>query len=182
MTNKKVSDGIRKAKQLKNYKLFFNEIFKQFSDVEDIDFKALQLYCDGCTYEDIGDVQELTSQRVRNNVSRGITKVSLTIKKNRDKAKKYDMLLERSKELEKAMTTINGLSSVCDLADILEQRVFDQDFSTRLLCALKTNPKISTVRDLTKLKKIDLLRLRNMGKRSIEELESFLNSIGHKLK
>lgn len=60
---------------------------------------------------------------------------------------------------------------------ILSMRISDCDLSVRALCCLK-NAGISTVGELIKCNKYYLLKYRNFGKKSLAEIEDFLESNG----
>ncbi len=60
---------------------------------------------------------------------------------------------------------------------LLGQKITDLDLSVRTLNITKANG-IETVRDLVRLKKTDWLKFRNGGKKSLAELDDFIQSIG----
>ncbi len=62
-----------------------------------------------------------------------------------------------------------------------ERRLVDLDFSVRSLCCFKAMG-LETVGDLVNMTKQELLRTRNFGKRSLEEVEDFLSKYNLKLK
>ena len=66
-----------------------------------------------------------------------------------------------------------------EVNEILSKRLRDCDLSVRCLCCLKA-AELETVRDLCRCSKTDLLKFRNFGKRSLMELEEFLDSNGLK--
>ena len=57
--------------------------------------------------------------------------------------------------------------------DLLDQKMEDQDLPVRALNCLR-NAEIVTVRDLVKYKRADLLKFRNFGKRSLTEIDEWL--------
>ncbi len=63
---------------------------------------------------------------------------------------------------------------------VLNTKVVDCDFSVRLLIALKQFD-VHTVGDILKITHSDMLKARNFGKKSIDELTVFLSSRGLKL-
>lgn len=64
---------------------------------------------------------------------------------------------------------------------LFERRLVDLDFSVRSLCCFKAMG-LETVGDLVNMTKQELLRTRNFGKRSLEEVEDFLSKYNLKLK
>ena len=65
------------------------------------------------------------------------------------------------------------------MENLLSKKLADCDLSVRTLCCLK-GAGIETVGDLCRYSRSDLLRMRNFGKKSIMEIEDFLqdNKIG----
>ena len=59
---------------------------------------------------------------------------------------------------------------------IYDTEIINLDISTRALNCLKMN-KINNIRQLASLKITDLLKLRNLGKKTIQELDSLLKSM-----
>ena len=64
-----------------------------------------------------------------------------------------------------------------EVSELLSKRLSDCNLSVRCLCCLKA-AELETVRDLCRCKKTDLLKFRNFGKRSLMELEEFLEKNG----
>ena len=64
-------------------------------------------------------------------------------------------------------------------ADFLNQKLVDCNLSVRALCCCKS-VGIETIADLAAYKKMDLLKFRNFGKKSITELDDFLSGLGLK--
>ena len=56
---------------------------------------------------------------------------------------------------------------------ILDQRVFNFELKTHTLSILR-KAKVETVRDLVRLNKIDILKIRNAGKKTLAELDDFI--------
>ena len=57
--------------------------------------------------------------------------------------------------------------------DLLDQRIEDQDLPVRVLNCLRC-AEIETVRELVRSKRADLLKFRNFGKRSLTELDEWM--------
>ena len=64
-----------------------------------------------------------------------------------------------------------------EVNELLDKRLRDCELSVRSLCCLKA-AELETVRDLCRCSKTDLLKFRNFGKRSLMELEEFLEGNG----
>lgn len=63
----------------------------------------------------------------------------------------------------------------------LDEKISDCDLTVRALTQLRCM-NVETVEDLVKLKRTDLLRQRNMGKKTVSEIEDFLYTHNLKLK
>ena len=61
--------------------------------------------------------------------------------------------------------------------ELLDQKLEDQDFPVRVHNVLRY-AELETVRDLVKMKRADLLKFRNFGKRSLTELDEWLEKNG----
>lgn len=66
------------------------------------------------------------------------------------------------------------------LCELLYTSIMDCDFSVRLINALKSHD-ISTLADIVNYEKHDLRRIRNLGRKSMMELEDFLEEKGLRL-
>ena len=96
------------------------------------------------------------------------------------------MLDSREREIEELMQQITDLKSRCSVEDGAEQTtnnsilmmpIRDIDFSTRTWNALVT-AEIETIGDLVKCRRDDLLKYRNFGKKSLAEIEDWLEAHG----
>lgn len=65
--------------------------------------------------------------------------------------------------------------------EILNKRIYDTDLSTRTKNSLRST-EIEFVYEIIEYSKNDLMRCRNMGKKSLDEIENFLTLHGLKLK
>lgn len=62
---------------------------------------------------------------------------------------------------------------------LLKKKLVDCNLSVRALCCCKS-AGIETVADLAAYKKMDMLKFRKFGKKSITELDDFLSGLGLK--
>ena len=111
-------------------------------------------------------------------------------KRTCDENNRLTVLLEsqqnRIKELETQLGIRNdsdgGESGVpgyskMELAEVLGRRLADEHLTVRSLNCLKA-ADIETVSQLVRCKKTDLLKFRNFGKKSLTELDDYLDSLG----
>lgn len=137
-------------------------------------------FLDGNNLTDISNKHNLTRERTRQILEKGIrrlerveTYVSLLEKNRRYSSEKRDLEF-RITFLEKLIK--KQLPST-DLTRFLSQKLIDMDLSVRALNCLR-NAEVYTIGDLVQYNKKDLLRFRNFGKKSLNELEDFLKEHG----
>jgi len=93
--------------------------------------------------------------------------------------KKLEELERRIKKLEKLLKKIHGKEITYSLFDNI--MVTDLGLSVRANNAF-LGAGIKTIEDLTEKKRIDLLKMRNIGKKTLEEIRKALYRYGLKLK
>ena len=157
----------------------------------------LQALIDGRQISELSEDYYLTSSRIMQIVNKGIHKVS-TMKKWPEWHKDYKRLADenyrlsvlldnqqtRIKHLEVELNIVNtdgGESAVpgyskLELAEVLGRRLVDENLTVRSLNCLKA-ADIETVSQLVRYCKTDLLKFRNFGKKSLMELDAYLDSI-----
>lgn len=144
---------------------------------------------EGQDYEEIGERFGLTRERVRQIFYRGCQKArnledikgclneNFALKSENHELKRcINMMREEIKELQKPEQLVCE-GNADDITKLLNTKIADMDLSVRVLTCLKS-ADIVTIGDLCKYKQSDLLRFRNFGRRSLTELEDFLESIG----
>lgn len=89
----------------------------------------------------------------------------------------YNRSNQRSEALAKALAKYGGPAGIHKLTNLFSERVRDLDFTVRAINCM-TAADIDTVADLVQCRKEDILKFRNFGKKSMRELDSFLESNG----
>ena len=147
----------------------------------------------GATFEEIGDELCLTSERVRQIFCTAIRKSS-HLEHLRDELDEYEALKRKYTSLKSALevmdndfkeylkmrfqTNDDSKKNVEDakeqeLINLLSTQVTQFNFSVRCLNCLRS-ADIRTVGDIVRCRKTDFLRLRNFGRKSLTELDDFL--------
>ncbi len=166
----------------------------------------LKEYLDGSEFEAIGDEYGLTRERTRQIVEKAMQKLgslepygdvlnrcndteaenkmmrSLLKKQDAELAELRDKLnikVEHDKHKtaeEKAMDELSEQDK--EILGILNTRLVDMNLTVRSLNCLKA-ADLETFGDLVKCKKIDLLKQRNFGKKSLGELDDLLETMSN---
>ena len=89
------------------------------------------------------------------------------------------LFVDLSEEASKAVTVVDAVETQQD--KILEMTIEELDMSVRSFNCLK-RAGIDTVRDLVNKTEEDMIRVRNLGKKSLEEVIQKLQSLGLSLK
>lgn len=102
--------------------------------------------------------------------------------KNFRKIYEYERLKEKYNKLKNFIEGLEFIKKEFNTPAVSEPEVYskkvrDLDFSVRALNCLKV-AGIETVRDLTRTSKPDLLKFRNIGKKSLIEIESMMQTLG----
>lgn len=93
-----------------------------------------------------------------------------------------EILKEKNDEIARLHAQLEGRQAVIDdethkMSKLLATSVWDCDLSMRTLNTLR-NADVETLRDLVHLHRGDLLKFRNFGKKSLTELDEFLEHYG----
>lgn len=160
-------------------------------------------YLNGEYLEDIGYTYGCTRERVRQIVEKAIRKsIVLTVfseklERLEDLEAENGMLKARAASMERRLLEYEKPAEPVDksLCDTLSTKLSDCPLSTRALNALHAGlwdnrfcfgkndsryivPPCETLGDVCRLSKQDILKLRNMGKRTVCEIEDFLEASG----
>lgn len=167
---------------------------------------VLKEYLDGSEFEAIGDEYGITRERTRQIIEKGMRKLgslepygdvlnrcneaesenkmmrNLLKKQEAELAELRDKLnikVEHDKHKtaeEKAMDELSEQDK--EILGILNTRLVDMNLTVRSLNCLKA-ADLETFGDLVKCKKIDLLKQRNFGKKSLGELDDLLDTMSN---
>lgn len=90
--------------------------------------------------------------------------------------------LEKNKKLEKEINlNIKKTMNVEGLADVNKIKIWDVGFSAKTYSYL-SRVKIQTLGDIAELTEKELFEIRNLGRKSIEEIKNVLENYGLKLR
>ena len=184
---------------------FLRDVFTCVAEVAgeelltDREYQILHDLLNGRKLDDIAEKYYLTTSRIQQIVNKAVHKIA-TMKSWPKSHKEYKntmaenarliILLENQqahiKHLE-AMLNINntdgsgGESAVpgytkLELAQLLGRKLVDENLTVRSLNCLKA-ADIETVSDLVRYSKTDLLKFRNFGKKSLAELDDYLDNL-----
>lgn len=150
----------------------------------------IDFYVKLLSYDEIGEKYDITRERVRQQLQKAGTRLSVLVNTVFDEkygfnyyqqrcadletelaVHKADLLILRKEEEEKLLAPI----------EILGKLLVDCDFTVRLLNNLSAI-ECKNINDVLKWRKQDLLKCRNFGKKSIVELQEFLQHHGLSLK
>ena len=152
----------------------------------------------GMTLEEVAEHYYLTRSRILQIVNKAINKISTMkswpkvhdeYKRICDENNRIRVLLENQQHRIKDLETQLGLQKETDggesgvpgyskmeLAEVLGRRLVDDNLTVRSLNCLKA-ADIETVGQLVRFRKTDLLKFRNFGKKSLTELDDYLDSL-----
>lgn len=138
------------------------------------------------TYEETAIKHHITTERVRQIFWKAIRRIKSYSFDEFNKIKNEHFVLSKQiRELRKEKHILyNELNkNKADFIDIdyekeklYDTEIINLDISTRALNCLKMN-EINNIKQLASLKKGELLRFRNLGKKTIQELDSLLKSM-----
>ena len=137
-----------------------------------------QILCEGKTLAECGIPFDLTKQRIRQIFSKAIIEVIDNLEQmhtsfaNTEELMKENSYLKNENDFLKQREEAR-MNSERPLLP-LDKHIFDLGFSTRTYNCLSAFG-IKTLRELVNLSRPDLLGMRNFGKKSLAEIEDFLN-------
>lgn len=126
----------------------------------------------GINMKDVAEDFLLTRERIRQIINKTMSKLT---KRVSEREKDFKALQAHCDELESKMDATRAIEKFS--RDIYEKKIVDCELSVRTLKCLK-KAGVDTVGDLVMHSKYDLLKYRNFGKKSLSELEEFMESFG----
>ena len=140
----------------------------------------------GKTFEEVGEKMHLTRESVRQVWAKGLRKFAYVkgafyhLNSENDMLK--ELLQEKNDEIANLHAQLEGRQHVITdekrkLSKLLATSMRDCDVTVRVLNCLRY-AEIDTIRDLVKYHRADLLKYRNFGKKSLTELDEFLENNG----
>lgn len=126
----------------------------------------------GATLEEVGKKHNITRERVRQIFIKSLRRAKYAIKIYADERKKIEEYKKRIEVLEAENTYLRKLNGKDAKEDMNLTLVEDLDLSFRTKRSL-LYAEIKTVEELRNTPAIELLRLRNFGRRSIMEIRDF---------
>ncbi len=154
--------------------------------------QVMRYVIDGRDFEEIGEELGLTRERARQIFFKGCRKAkqlsgiktcldeNQRLQSENEELKDCIRLLRKGLKIQQEEENEERERQICesdDLLKLLRTRIVDCDLSVRALNCLKC-AEIETIGDLCKCQKLALLKFRNFGKRSLAELDDFIESIG----
>jgi len=141
----------------------------------------------GKTFEEIGNSMKpfVSRERARQLWMRGLRKMVWVkgefYRLNSENDRLKEELQEKNDEIASLHAQIEGKIAIDDserkLSKLLDTSIWDFDLSMRALNCLNC-AEIKTLRDLVKYHRADLLKFRNFGKKSLTEIDEFLEHHG----
>lgn len=153
---------------------------------------------EGLTLRETGQKQNVTQERVRQIEAKAIRKlrhptrkklmIAVTLSELYELQEKYNLLSQEHELLVKAMELIQGkvttpqsIEKMANAAVWMQTELEDLDFSNRTYNCLKRANK-NTLRDLVEMRPGDLQNVRNLGRKSFDEVVNTLKRYGLSLK
>ena len=132
--------------------------------------KCVFLYFrNGMSYREIGDVCHLSAERIRQIVKKAERKLRNPTRFNFIRYG-YEGNVER-------LTPKYELTEEDRRADLLNTEIEEMDFSVRTFNCLK-RAGINTVQELTQKTEDEMIKIRNLGKKSLDEVKNKLEEMG----
>lgn len=165
------------------------EVLYRGSITSERDKKITMSYLKGMRFYEISDMYDISPERVRQIIYRQMATLS--------RSDKYSSLLKENRLLKKQIDAmsikINMISKYKgddnekefnieefkknEKMYILSENLFNLDLSARTINVLR-GTDLKTIYDLVRLNRLDLLKYRNFGKKSLIELEDMLSDRG----
>lgn len=190
--------------RMKAYKQYESnlETLKRISLLSDREFEIITKLEEGSTLEQLGKDLDITRERVRQIENKALLKLkeNSTARKllvygvdwlelENAKENMKNSILELTKEYNKLVNKYNqllkdynlSLENVSDIELNLDNPIEDLELSARPYRCLKIS-NINTIRQLVSMTRFEVHKIRNMGEKSVKEIEINLKSRGLFLK
>ena len=152
--------------------------------LNDVEKQVLVGVMEGCSYESIGEGFCVTRERVRQIFYKALRRVSASMGSYRrmlNETIELRRLRDEVKEKDRELRRLRKMLSVPELdremCKLMSMKLVDMDLSVRTINCLKS-ADICTVGELVQCKKLELLKIRNFGKKSLSELDELLDRLG----
>ena len=139
---------------------------------------------EGCSYESIGEDFCVTRERVRQIFYKALRRVSASMGSYRrmlnetiELRRLRDEVKDKDRELRQLRKMLNVPEQDHEKCKLMSMKLVDMDLSVRTINCLKS-ADICTVGELVQCKKLELLKIRNFGKKSLSELDELLDRLG----
>ena len=149
------------------------------------------------SFAEIADQRQLTSGRIKQIFQKAIRRLNYFLNNVDEKLTEYDAAIKKLTDLEKRVAELDKEAELRatkkniidsfppEIQKILRTKIVDTDLSVRVknVCVkggVFGNNTIETVAELVRISPNELLRFRDMGKKSITEIEEFFTKAGLK--
>jgi DNA-directed RNA polymerase alpha subunit len=149
----------------------------------------LELCISENNFNSVAEKFDLTSARISQIFKKALRVASVsTLKMKKDYDENYisvqeenELLKKENRQLKNELMKFNKKTDLSKKDSVLLTSIYDTPISVRLLNVLKAN-EIQILDDALLYTKRDYLRFRNLGRKSLEELEEVLAEYGLELK
>ena len=152
--------------------------------LNDVEKRVFVGVMEGCSYESIGEDFCVTRERVRQIFYKAFRRVSASIKSYRrmlnetiELRRLRDEVKEKDRELQQLRKMLNVSEPDMEMCKLLSTELVDMNLSVRTINCLKS-AGVCTVGELVQCNKLELLKIRNFGKKSLWELDDLLDRLG----
>ena len=186
MKQKNIREAARKENLLMEFYLSIPEMLQSLNILNFRESDIMQRLIKGDDINLVGEQYGLSSVGVRRIFIKGCRKARHLnrIKKQIDELEKLKLEMEIAKPVMKRMKAELDLLRPGDYIKqygvklkILCNNISDYRLSARAMMAMRVC-EVDTIGDLCKLQKKDLLKVMNIGKKTIKELDDFLSNFG----
>lgn len=164
--------------------IYINGLLEALTTLTDREQRILKCrYEDKLTLEQVAKSENVTRERIRQIQTKALTKLRHPYRKGKIIAVSMDKILEKETEYSNLYKEYEFLKQ--DYLEITQKKsvpiwltpIEELDFSVRAYNCLKRHG-INTLKDITKMTEMDLMKVRNMGKHTAEEIKRKLEEYG----